>query len=153
MNQPMSACSWVTDSSEKWNRGTVVRWPWESMVVPASGPVPVTTVPAASITAVTAVSSPASTRRSVRTGGGAGARPAAAQVERGRSGVQDHRAGQDDRGGQQEVRRHHRRVQLGQHDDPADHGLGDDPERQDRRQPDQVLTDPAACAGSTAGRR
>jgi hypothetical protein len=73
MNQPMSACSWVTSCSVKWNLGTVVRCPWESMVVPASGPVPVTTVPAASISVVTAVSSPAMTRRSLRAGAGAGA--------------------------------------------------------------------------------
>jgi hypothetical protein len=77
MNQPMSACSWVTDSSEKWNLGTVVRWPWESIVVPARGPVPVTTVPAASMSAVIPASTPASTRRSARAGGGAG-EPAAA---------------------------------------------------------------------------
>ena len=73
MNQPMSACSWVTDSSEKWNRGTVVRCPWESIVVPASGPVPVTTVPAASMSAVTAVEHPGEHAQVGRTGGGAGA--------------------------------------------------------------------------------
>jgi len=82
MNQPMSACSWVTDSSEKWNRGTVVRCPLESIVVPASGPVPVTTVPAVSISAVIPVSSPARTRRSLRGGGPfpAGAASAAARA-------------------------------------------------------------------------
>ena len=45
-NQPMSACSCVTPSSGRWNRGTAP--------APASGPVPVTTVPAASIRATTA---------------------------------------------------------------------------------------------------
>ena len=69
MNQPMSACSWVTASSEKWNLGTVVRCPCESISVPASGPVPVTIVPAASISAVTAASRPDSNRRSIRTAG------------------------------------------------------------------------------------
>jgi hypothetical protein len=76
MNQPMSACSWVTDSSEKWNRGTVVVRPCLSIVVPASGPVPVTTVPAASISAVIPASNPARARRSARAGAGHGA-PAA----------------------------------------------------------------------------
>ena len=78
MNQPMSACSWVTSSRLKWYLGTVVRWPWESISLPARGPVPVATLPAASISTVTPASTPARTRRSVRTGGGAGAPAAAA---------------------------------------------------------------------------
>lgn len=75
MNQPMSACNWVTLSSAKWNRGTVLRCPLVSSTVPASGPVPVTTVPAASISAVTATSSPVSTRRSVLTSDRTGPSP------------------------------------------------------------------------------
>ena len=58
-SQPMSACSWVTPSSGSRYRG-VSAWP-------ASGPVPVTTVPAASITPVTATRAADSTNRSPRT--------------------------------------------------------------------------------------
>ena len=68
ITQAMSACNCVTAESERSNRGTVCRCPAESISVPASGPVPVTTVPAASISPVTPVSTPASTRRSGRTG-------------------------------------------------------------------------------------
>ena len=131
MNQPMSACSWVTLSSGKWNRGTVVRCPLVSITVPASGPVPVTTVPAASISAVTATSSPASTRRSVRTSDGTGPSPLAEPH------VQ-HDRGREDRRRQQVVHGDQGRVELGEHHDPADHRLGDDAERQRRRQPHQV---------------
>ena len=45
-SQPMSAWNWVAPVSGRWNRGTAP--------APASGPVPVTTVPAASISATAA---------------------------------------------------------------------------------------------------
>ena len=45
-SQPMSAWNWVAPASGRWNRGTAP--------APASGPVPVTTVPAASISATAA---------------------------------------------------------------------------------------------------
>ena len=80
MNQPMSACSWVTSGSGKPNRGSVVRRPLLSMTVPASGPLPVTTVPAASISVMAAASSPARIRRSARTSGRAGPAPSPARA-------------------------------------------------------------------------
>src|SRR6185312_1028027 len=43
-------------------------------------------------------------------------------------------------GGDQEVHRHRGRVELGQHDDPADHRLCHHPERLGRAQPHQVAS-------------
>src|SRR5262252_4136444 len=63
----MSEWNWVTPVSGRWYRGTAP--------APASGPVPVTTVPAASITAVTATTPQASNRRSGRTSDRAAAVP------------------------------------------------------------------------------
>src|SRR5579863_9289750 len=58
-SQPMSACSWVTPSRGSLYLGV--------SACPASGPVPVTTVPAASITPVTATSAALSRNRSLLT--------------------------------------------------------------------------------------
>ena len=56
-----------------------------------------------------------------------------------------HDRGAQDRGREQEVHRHPGRVQPGQHDDAADHGLADHPARQCRREPHQIPPRPAAA--------
>src|SRR6185437_12605013 len=71
-SQPMSAWNWVTPSRGSGYRGTPAS--------PASGPVPVTTVPAVSIRQVTATSAADITRRSRRTGVASGIPDASASA-------------------------------------------------------------------------
>jgi hypothetical protein len=93
--------------------------------------VPVTTVPAASITATTATTPRASSLRSRRTSERAGAVPSvhlACSATRGRH----------DRYRHHEVQRHHGRVEIGQHHDPAEHDLRHHAGGLHGGQPDQV---------------
>ena len=110
-SQPMSACSWVTPVSGSGYLGTDR--------APASGPVPVTTVPAASIsaTAATTASEISRTSRPDQRPGRPGALLA--------PDVQRHRR-RDQRRRGQVVHRDPARVELGQHDDAADDRLGHD---------------------------
>ena len=67
MTQPMSAWNWVTPMNGRWNRGAAA--------FPASGPVPVTTVPAANVSATAPTSVAPMIFRSRRTTGTAGPSP------------------------------------------------------------------------------